>query len=165
MTINSKVVRTLTSCRPTPSIIRPLRADWATVNKPDQVHPHVRAFQTIPSRCSKSANPDVSEWETVAHSAEPPQQTNEDAGRKRFADFDLAGKTFIMTGGARGLGLALAEALVEAGGKGKLCAYPSLSRDSFPRLIKFSILSGPGPDQGDAWEQARARAVSEWGGC
>lgn len=39
-------------------------------------------------------------------------------GGKRFADFDLAGKTFIVTGGARGLGLALAEALVEAGGRG-----------------------------------------------
>jgi hypothetical protein len=40
-------------------------------------------------------------------------------GGKRFADFDLAGKTFIVTGGARGLGLALAEALVEAGGRGE----------------------------------------------
>lgn len=40
-------------------------------------------------------------------------------GGKRFADFDLAGKTFIVTGGARGLGLSLAEALVEAGGKGE----------------------------------------------
>lgn len=40
-----------------------------------------------------------------------------EVGTKRFADFDLAGKTFVVTGGARGLGLALAEALVEAGGK------------------------------------------------
>ncbi len=39
-------------------------------------------------------------------------------GTKRFSDFDLAGKAFVVTGGARGLGLALAEALVEAGGKG-----------------------------------------------
>ena len=39
-------------------------------------------------------------------------------GNKRFADFDLAGKVYIVTGGARGLGLALAETLVEAGGKG-----------------------------------------------
>lgn len=42
----------------------------------------------------------------------------EEVGNKRFANFDLAGKTFIVTGGARGLGLAIAEALVEAGGKG-----------------------------------------------
>lgn len=43
----------------------------------------------------------------------------ENIGSRRFADFDLAGKVFIVTGGARGLGLAIAEALVEAGGKGK----------------------------------------------
>lgn len=41
------------------------------------------------------------------------------ATKKQFADYDLAGKTYVVTGGARGLGLALAEALVEAGGKGK----------------------------------------------
>ena len=41
-----------------------------------------------------------------------------EVGSKRFADFDLAGKTFVVTGGARGLGLALAEGLVEAGGRG-----------------------------------------------
>ena len=42
-----------------------------------------------------------------------------EVGSKRFADFDLAGKVYIVTGGARGLGLAQAEALVEAGGKGE----------------------------------------------
>ena len=46
----------------------------------------------------------------------PPREAA--VGGKRFADFDLSGKTFIVTGGARGLGLAIAEALVEAGGKG-----------------------------------------------
>jgi hypothetical protein len=45
------------------------------------------------------------------------RETN--VGRQRFADFDLAGKVFVVTGGAQGLGLALAESLVEAGGKGK----------------------------------------------
>jgi thiamine monophosphate synthase len=39
-------------------------------------------------------------------------------GNKRFADFDLMGRTFIVTGGAQGLGLATAEALVEAGARG-----------------------------------------------
>lgn len=39
-------------------------------------------------------------------------------GTKRFADFEVAGNVFIVTGGARGLGLAIAEGLVEAGGKG-----------------------------------------------
>jgi len=35
----------------------------------------------------------------------------------RFREFELDGKVFVVTGGARGLGLTLAEALVEAGGK------------------------------------------------
>lgn len=43
----------------------------------------------------------------------------ETVGQKRLADFDLAGRVFIVTGGARGLGLSLAEALVETGGKGE----------------------------------------------
>jgi hypothetical protein len=38
--------------------------------------------------------------------------------QQRFKEFDLRGKVFVVTGGARGLGLAMAEALVEAGGKG-----------------------------------------------
>jgi len=36
---------------------------------------------------------------------------------QRFREFDLQGKVFAVTGGGRGLGLALAEALVEAGGQ------------------------------------------------
>lgn len=39
-------------------------------------------------------------------------------GRNHFKDFDLAGGVYIVTGGARGLGLSMAEALCEAGGKG-----------------------------------------------
>lgn len=42
----------------------------------------------------------------------------ENVGAKRLADFDLEGGVFIVTGGARGLGLCLAEGLVEAGGNG-----------------------------------------------
>ncbi|KAF2100190.1 NAD(P)-binding protein [Rhizodiscina lignyota] len=41
----------------------------------------------------------------------------ENIGSKQFADFDLGGGVFIVTGGAQGLGLAMAEGLVEAGGK------------------------------------------------
>lgn len=44
----------------------------------------------------------------------------ENIGQKRFSDFDLAGGAFVVTGGARGLGLAMAEGLVEAGGKGTI---------------------------------------------
>lgn len=40
--------------------------------------------------------------------------------RDRFREFSLAGKVFAVTGGARGLGLSMAEALVEAGGRGDI---------------------------------------------
>jgi hypothetical protein len=44
---------------------------------------------------------------------------DDNVGQKKLADFDLSGRVFIVTGGARGLGLSLAEALVETGGKGE----------------------------------------------
>jgi hypothetical protein len=68
---------------------------------------------------SKSENPDQVEKESVEHATGPLVSRDENVGRKRFADFDLAGAVFIVTGGAQGLGLALAEGLVEAGGKGE----------------------------------------------
>lgn len=40
----------------------------------------------------------------------------------RFKEFDLEDRVYAITGGARGLGLAMAEALLEAGAKGT--SYP-----------------------------------------
>lgn len=37
---------------------------------------------------------------------------------QRFREFNLENRVFAVTGGARGLGLAMAEALMEAGAKG-----------------------------------------------
>ncbi|KFH45495.1 D-arabinitol 2-dehydrogenase [ribulose-forming]-like protein [Hapsidospora chrysogenum ATCC 11550] len=71
-----------------------------------------------------------------------PRET--DVGSKRFADFDLLGKTFLVTGGARGLGLALAEALVEAGGR------------------VFCLDRAAEPEK--EWSEALDRVVPEWGG-
>ncbi|KAI0481754.1 short-chain dehydrogenase [Xylaria cf. heliscus] len=69
---------------------------------------------------------------------------DEIVGQKRLADFDLRGRVFLVTGGARGLGLALAEALVETGGK----VY-CFDREEHP----------------DAeWDEA-ARRAREWGGA
>ncbi len=41
-----------------------------------------------------------------------------DQDHNRLRDFNLQGKVFVVTGGGRGLGLTLAEVLVEAGGTG-----------------------------------------------
>lgn len=38
----------------------------------------------------------------------------------RFREFDLANRVYTITGGGRGLGLCMAEALMEAGAKGEL---------------------------------------------
>ncbi|KAK2057153.1 short-chain dehydrogenase [Colletotrichum caudatum] len=72
----------------------------------------------------------------------PPRETN--FGRAQFADFNLKGRTFIVTGGAQGLGLSIAEALAEAGGK----VY-CLDRQESPH---------------EEYAEALARAVPEWGG-
>lgn len=43
---------------------------------------------------------------------------DENNTQKRFSEFELQGKVFTVTGGGRGLGLTMAEALVEAGAQG-----------------------------------------------
>lgn len=72
------------------------------------------SFATLPTARHRSDARTLPE--PVAPTSGLPKE--ESVGNKRFAEFDLAGKTYVVTGGARGLGLALAEALVEAGGKG-----------------------------------------------
>ncbi|KAL0934424.1 Sorbose reductase SOU1 [Colletotrichum truncatum] len=64
-------------------------------------------------RNAKPMNPKPTE--NPATEIKPPKDAN--FGSSRFTDFNLKGRTFIVTGGAQGLGLSLAEALVEAGGK------------------------------------------------
>lgn len=71
-------------------------------------------MHTTENDSAKPMNPDPRE--NPAHELTLARGTN--VGRKRFSDFELAGKVFIVTGGAQGLGLTLAESLVEAGGKG-----------------------------------------------
>ncbi|KAI0428043.1 short-chain dehydrogenase [Xylaria sp. FL1042] len=69
---------------------------------------------------------------------------DENVGQKRLADFDLKGGVFIVTGGARGLGLSIAEGLVEAGGK----------------VYCFDMQEKPDKD----WNEA-ARRAEKWGGA
>lgn len=86
-----------------------------------------------------NATPNLSTTSGAESSKQSPN-----VGRRRLADFDLAGRTFIVTGGAQGLGLVLAEGLVEAGGK----VY-CLDRAEKPS---------------DKWHEAQGRVVPEWGG-
>ncbi|KAL2024225.1 hypothetical protein VTK56DRAFT_9381 [Thermocarpiscus australiensis] len=81
---------------------------------------------------------------SLATRAHPSFRKDESIVRKRFGDFDVAGKVFIVTGGAQGLGLTLAEALVEAGGK------------------VYALDRADHPDE--QWSQAQSRVVPEWGG-
>ncbi|KAK1978621.1 hypothetical protein LZ30DRAFT_799839 [Colletotrichum cereale] len=71
----------------------------------------------------------------------PPREAN--FGKAQFADFNLKGRVFIVTGGAQGLGLSIAEVLAEAGGK----AY--LDRQENPHK---------------QYAEALARVVPVWGG-
>ncbi|KAF2809031.1 NAD(P)-binding protein [Mytilinidion resinicola] len=68
----------------------------------------------------------------------------ENVGSMRFREFDLAGGVYIVTGGARGLGLCLAEALVEAGGK----------------VHCLDLLAEPD----ETWAAAQSRILPEFGG-
>jgi hypothetical protein len=73
------------------------------------------ATRSIHSSRHDQATAKNPEYSNTAHKP----RHNDAIYRKPFADFDVAGKVFVVTGGAQGLGLTMAEALVEAGGKGK----------------------------------------------
>ncbi|KIX09081.1 uncharacterized protein Z518_00159 [Rhinocladiella mackenziei CBS 650.93] len=63
----------------------------------------------------------------------------------RFSEFDLQGKVFVVTGGGRGLGLTLAEALVEASGE-VYCLDKLLEPEKEFRLVQRRL----GPQYGGA---------------
>ncbi|GAB1311458.1 hypothetical protein MFIFM68171_01668 [Madurella fahalii] len=89
---------------------------------------------------TKPRNPAPREHPSNAHKP----RIDENIGRKRFGDFNVAGKVFVVTGGAQGLGLTMAEALVEAGGK------------------VYALDRADHPDE--QWAEAQSRVVPEWGG-
>jgi hypothetical protein len=76
--------------------------------------PAARAVHTRKDGMPWPLSPEPKTHPNTAHKPD----IDENIGRKRFGDFNVAGKVFIVTGGAQGLGLTMAEGLVEAGGKG-----------------------------------------------
>ena len=93
------------------------------------------------------------EWERKGSTVTPPDSRenpaygiapgrDEQSGHKSFAEFDLENRVCIVTGAARGLGLALAEGLVEAGATGmcnveapNTCLLQVLVRNPFIGLL------------------------------
>jgi len=113
-------------------------------------HPsRIVSLTTLPQHQTSLLGNHQRQWSfrrTNATSADvkPPGSHRENVGNKRFREFDLAGGVYIVTGGARGLGLCLAEALVEAGGK----------------VHCLDLL--PQPDK--TWAAAQSRVLPEFGG-
>ncbi|KAI1386598.1 NAD(P)-binding protein [Hypoxylon trugodes] len=140
MSLCPRLARTVLRCS-RPNILNPCMCQSLRVTpfiKPTAAH--FRSLHISPNPPSKPTN--LEPRENPAYDLAPNSDVN--VGQKRLADFDLKSKVFVVTGGARGLGLALAESLVEAGGK----VY-CLDRECQP----------------DAhWAEARNRVIPEWGG-
>lgn len=60
----------------------------------------------------------------------------------RFREFDLEDRVYAITGGGRGLGLSMGEALIEAGAKGMQLILISLLRMKFDINIISSLRPG-----------------------
>ncbi|KAL3453926.1 hypothetical protein BJX65DRAFT_262229 [Aspergillus insuetus] len=106
-----------------------------------------RRFGATLLRTSVIRPPIVRATRGIASPAHVKEKLPTDGGknRERFREFSLAGKVFAVTGGARGLGLSMAEALVEAGGE------------------VYCLDRLPEPD--DEFHAAKARANPDFGGC
>lgn len=132
MSVCPKAIRGLSRARPS----APLSLRAACASRPIATRSINAAAPSLQTRHLSSTPP------TSAKGLPPKDVSSPD--RKRFADFQVAGKVFIVTGGARGLGLTLAEGLAEAGGK------------------VYCLDRQPEPDE--HYADAKARLVPEWGG-
>ncbi|KAK7177561.1 short-chain dehydrogenase [Paraphaeosphaeria sporulosa] len=85
---------------------------WRSVSRTQPEHLRRRAFVAPPQYRFASSNSGYSEDRA-------PYEKGESVGSKPFSQFDVRGKVFVVTdtGGGRGLGLSMAEGLVEAGGR------------------------------------------------
>jgi hypothetical protein len=55
----------------------------------------------------------------------------------RFSEFDLEGRVYAITGGGRGLGLSMAQALIEAGAKGAFIVSPVDLRRTYANAVSL----------------------------
>jgi hypothetical protein len=92
---------------------------------PRTVQPVVRSRLLLQARNVSLFSPTASRQSAaqITHKL-PAERDAEGASTQRFREFDLQNKVFIVTGGGRGLGLTMAEALVEAGGTGNTAFSP-----------------------------------------
>jgi len=90
----------------------------------------------MPISVENMANTSSTASGAEAHIQERLPSETETNTHQRFREFDLQGKVFIVTGGARGLGLAMAEALVEAGAQVHCVDRLSKPEDEFTKAQK-----------------------------
>lgn len=92
----------------------------------------------------------------------------ENVRQNQSPDHNLSGRVFIVTGGAQGLGLSMAEGLAEAGGKGTpslnemKMMLPTLSNTTADSFAVYCLDRAPEP--APEWREAQSRVVTEWGG-
>ena len=92
----SRLLAPARSCRPSAALSYPLASRL-----------------TLTSRLSHSNAPSVDDLQSKLSSIKKGT-----ASGNRFKEFDMQDRVYAITGGARGIGLSMAEALLEAGAKG-----------------------------------------------
>lgn len=120
-----------------PRVLAPARTRLAgaAVTAPRVLSSSIRLFSS-----SKSSF-DPQDIQNVSHSPDHIQSKmpakNLLRNTHRFSEFDLEGRVYAITGGGRGLGLSMAEALIEAGAKGT-CIFISIPKS---RRISTNAIS------------------------
>ncbi|WQF81109.1 Putative short-chain dehydrogenase/reductase SDR, NAD(P)-binding domain superfamily [Colletotrichum destructivum] len=128
--------------------------------------PH-RSFHSTHRRYVEEKPTSIDPKLNAATEIVPPRETN--FGKAQFADFNLKGRAFIVTGGAQGLGLSIAEALAEAGGKGEKAVMPfdrsAIERPFNKLTLRCTVYCLDRQENPhEEYAEALARVVPEWGG-